>query len=75
MDASEIEAQDLHDKKMARLARERAELQRLRAIETAARTYYHNYCQDEANEEGVCGLAQQLDAIALRDALAVGQSS
>lgn len=51
-----------------------AEITRLRAIEKAARTYYHNYCQDEANEEGICDLAQQLDAIALRDALAVEQS-
>ncbi len=51
------------------------EIERLRAIEKAARTYYHNYCQDEANEEGICGLAQQLDAIALRDALAVDPST
>lgn len=51
------------------------EIERLRAIEKAARTYYHNYCQDEANEEGVCELSQQLDAIALRDALAVEQSA
>ncbi len=64
MDASEIETQELHDRRMARLRSERAELERLRAIEKAARTYYHNYCQDEANEEGICGLAQQLDAIA-----------
>lgn len=47
----------------------RAKIERLKEIEEAARTYYMNYCQDEADEEGICGLKQQREAQALRDAL------
>jgi hypothetical protein len=42
----------------------------LRAIEKAARAYYLGYCQDEADEEGICDLRQQMAARDLRDALA-----
>ena len=47
------------------------ELERLGRIETAARTYYSRYAQDEASdvEHCVCGREQHEDAIALRDAL------
>lgn len=41
----------------------------LRAVERAAHAYYTGYCQDEADEEGICGLEQQTSARALRDAL------
>lgn len=51
-----------------------AEVERLWAIERAARVYYDNYCQDEANEEGICSRAQQFDAIALRDVLLTTQA-
>lgn len=46
-----------------------AEIERLRAIEKAARAYYLGYCQDEADEEGICDLEQQRAAQALRDAI------
>lgn len=54
------------------------EVERLRAIEAAARTYYREYCQDEAGDEllndgrgmWTGATAKQIsDAAALRDAL------
>lgn len=45
------------------------EIALLRAVEKAARAYYTGYCQDEADEEGICGLEQQTAARELRDAL------
>lgn len=56
----------------------RGEVERLRAIESAARTYYREYCQDEAGDEPddngrgmwTGASAKQInDAAALRDAL------
>lgn len=62
----------------ATVAELRAEVERLRAIESAARTYYREYCQDEADDEPddygrgkwTGASAKQInDAAALRDAL------
>lgn len=56
----------------------RGEVERLRAIESAARTYYREYCQDEAGDDPddngrgmwTGASAKQIsDAAALRDAL------
>jgi hypothetical protein len=42
----------------------------LMAAVKAAETYYRGYAQDEADEEGICGKAQQDAARELRDSLA-----
>lgn len=54
------------------LARLRKEIGRLKEIETAARVYYFNYCQDEASEPELCiDPKHHAEAQSLRDALAL----
>ena len=55
---------------MERLENQRIEIERLREIEAAARTYYRRYCQDEATDREICiSDMQHEDAQRLRDAL------
>lgn len=51
----------------------RAEIERLQAIERAARAYFMGYVQDEADdpEDCICGEEQHERAKALRDALGI----
>ncbi len=76
MDEAELKDDDLHDKRMARLAREREELARLKRIEVAALVYYTAYCRDEADDPECCiNIEQHHAAQELRDALANKRSS
>lgn len=58
MDAAELKEDDLHDKRMARLARERADLERLRKIEAAARPFAEHDWYDAELEDDSCQLAK-----------------
>ena len=58
MDAAELKDDDLHEKRMARLARERAELERLRKIEAAARPFAEHDWYDAELEDNNCQLTK-----------------
>lgn len=58
MDAAEHKEQDLHDKRMARLARERTELERLRKIEVAAKPFADHDWYDAELEDDNCQLSR-----------------
>jgi hypothetical protein len=66
MDAAELKKDDLHDKRMARLAREKAELERLRVIEAAARPFADHDWVDAELEDDNCQLTRHSGPVTVR---------